>query len=128
MLKLNYTDLGLYMECVMTSPELLIAQHVALAMRLAQPLHVEPGHASFLLSAQIAELQKLDNILQERGIRNTNIWPVDDRFVEINLSGSWIADSREAHEGMFVTALGDRAEALIYQLWRLSETPVSAWT
>jgi hypothetical protein len=128
MLKLNYTDLGLHMEWVMTSPEWLIAQHVVLAMRLAQPLHVEPGHASFLLSAQIAELQQLDNVLQAGEIRNTNIWPVDDRFVEINLSGSWIAASPEAHEGMFVTALGDRAEALIYQLWQLSETPVSAGT
>jgi hypothetical protein len=64
MLKLNYTDLGLHMEWVMTSPEWLIAQHVVLAMRLAQPLHVEPSHASFLLSAQIAELQQLDNVLQ----------------------------------------------------------------
>ena len=127
MLKLNYTDLGLYMEWVMASPEMLIAQHVVLAMRLAQNLHVEPGHASFLLPAQITELRQLDSILQEQGTRNTSILPVDDWFVEINLSGSWIAESHEAHEGMFVTALGDRAEALIYKLWQLSETPVSSW-
>lgn len=30
--------------------------------------------------------------------------PVDDKFVEVSLSGSWIAESREAHEGMFLTA------------------------
>jgi hypothetical protein len=59
MLKLNYTDVGLYMEQTMTNPELLIAQRVLLAMRLGrsalpsrkESLHIEPGHASFLLPA-----------------------------------------------------------------------------
>lgn len=128
MLKLNYTDLGLYIEWVMASPELLIAQQVLLAMRLSHPLHIEPSRASFLLPAQIAELRQLDDVLQTGSIRNTTIAPVDDRFVEVNLSGSWIAASPDAHEGMFLAAMGDRAESLIYQLWQLSETPVSAWT
>ncbi|MBE9137682.1 hypothetical protein IQ254_10840 [Nodosilinea sp. LEGE 07088] len=127
MLKLNYTDLGLYMEWVMASPEMLIAQHVVLAMRLAQNLHVEPGQASFLLPTQIAELRQLESVLRDEGVRNTQVFPVDDWFVEIKLSGSWIASSPDAHEGMFVTALSDRTEALIYKLWQLSESPVSAW-
>ncbi|MEO1093681.1 MAG: alr0857 family protein [Cyanobacteria bacterium J06638_28] len=127
MLKLNYTDLGLYMEWVMTSPEMVIAQRVALAMRFAQPLHVEPGHAGFLLPTQIAELRQLDAVLQEDARRTTNILPVDEQFVEVNLSGSWIAASREAHEGMFITAMSDRAESLIYRLWHMSEAPVSSW-
>ncbi|MBD2095683.1 hypothetical protein H6F90_11005 [Trichocoleus sp. FACHB-591] len=54
MLKLNYTENGLYMERLMASPELAIAQRVVLAMRLGQFLQVEPGHASFLLSADVS--------------------------------------------------------------------------
>jgi hypothetical protein len=47
------------MERIMTNPELLIAQRVLLAMRLGQTLHVEPGHASFLLPADIPKLKVL---------------------------------------------------------------------
>jgi hypothetical protein len=42
MLKLNYTDVGLFMERTMTNPELLIAQRVLLAMRLGQTLMLNP--------------------------------------------------------------------------------------
>lgn len=38
MLKLNYTDVGLYRSRTMTNPELLIAQRVLLAMRLGRTL------------------------------------------------------------------------------------------
>ena len=59
MLKLNYTDVGLYMERTMTNPELLIAQRVLLAIRLGRSLHIEPGRASFLLPADIPQLKVL---------------------------------------------------------------------
>jgi hypothetical protein len=126
MLKLNYTEVGLYMEQVMTSPEVAIAQRVVLAMRLGQSLHVEPGHASFLLPADVPELGQLElSLRQERRARVTVI-PVDDEFVELSLSGSWIADSKEAHEGMFLTMLSDQTEFLIHKLWQMSEAHISA--
>ena len=65
MLKLNYTDVGLYMERTMTNPELLIAQRVLLAMRLGRSLHIEPGRASFLLPADIPQLQVLERALHQ---------------------------------------------------------------
>lgn len=46
MLKLNNTDVGLYMEQIMINPELLMQERVFLAMRLGQTLYVEPGRAS----------------------------------------------------------------------------------
>ena len=134
MLKLNYTEVGLYMEQTMTAPELLIAGRVVLAMRLGQPLHVEPGRASFLLPADIPELEGLEMALQQECSSTVTLIPVDEKFVEVGLSGSWIAEDREAHEGMFLTFMGDfpsetlreRAEFLIYKLWQMSLAHISS--
>lgn len=88
MLKLNYTEVGLYMERTMTAPEQLIAGRVVLAMRLGQPFHVEPGRASFLLPAVILELKQLEMVLQQEYSPTVTVIPVDDEFVEVDLSGS----------------------------------------
>jgi len=125
MLKLSYTEDGLYMERVLTSPELAIAQRVILAMRLGQSLQVEPGHASFLLPADVPELEQLEQSLRQDYDSKVSVIPVDDEFVEVSLSGSWIAESKEAHEGMFLTVLSDRAEFFIYKLWQMSEAHIS---
>ncbi len=125
MLKLNYTEDGLYMERVMASPELAIAQRVILAMRLGQSLQVEPGHASFLLPADVPELEQLELSLQPECRGRVTVVPVDDEFVEVSLSGSWIVESKEAHEGMFLSVMSDRAEFFIYKLWQMSEAHIS---
>jgi hypothetical protein len=126
MLKLNYTDAGLYMERIMTNPELLIAQRVLLAMRLGQTLHVEPGRASFLLPADIPQLKVLEMALHQDYGSVVTLIAVDEEFVEVGLSGSWIAEDKDAHEGTFLTVMSDRAEFLIYKLWRMSEARISS--
>ena len=134
MLKLNYTEIGLYVERVMGSPEIAIAQRVILAMRLSQTLHVEPGRASFLLPANISELEPLEAVLKQAPSRSATVMPVDRDFVEISLCGIWVADSQDAYEGMFLAAMSDfsseplreHAESLIYQLWQMSEAPISS--
>jgi hypothetical protein len=126
MLKLNYTDVGLYMERVMTPLELLIAQRVVLAMRLGQTLHVEPGRAAFLMPTDLAELLHLETVLQQEYNANIAVRPVDLEFVEVSLYGSWIAESTEAHEGMFLTMMSDRAEFFVYKLWNESQARISS--
>ncbi|WP_068818388.1 alr0857 family protein [Phormidesmis priestleyi] len=126
MLKLNYTDVGLYMERTMTNPELLIAQQVLLALRLGRSFHVEPGCASFLLPADIPELKVLEMALHREYGSVVTLIAVDEEFVEVGLSGSWIAEDKDAHEGMFLTMMSDRTEFLIYKLWRMSEARISS--
>jgi hypothetical protein len=144
MLKLNYTDVGLYMERTMTNPELLIAQRVLLAMRLGRSLHVEPGRASFLLPADLPELKVLEMALHREYGSAVTLIAVDKEFVEVGLSGSWIAEDKDAHEGMFLTVMSDslspfgaatptetlreRTEFLIYKLWQMSEAHISSLT
>lgn len=117
MLRLTYSDLGLHLEQAITSIEFAIAQRVALAMRLGQPLCVEPGRAAFLLP--IGLVADLDGVLQAEGTVAT-VTAVDDQFAEFALSGSWLAAGHNADEGFFVTVMSDRAEALIYELWQMS--------
>lgn len=126
MLKLNYTDVGLYMERTMANPELLVAQRVLLAMRLGQTLHVEPGRASFLLPADIPELKVLEMALHQDYGSVVTLIAVDEEFVEVGLSGSWIAENKDAHEGMFLAVMSDRTEFLIYKLWQMSEVRISS--
>ncbi|MDX2213683.1 MAG: hypothetical protein SFY66_10390 [Oculatellaceae cyanobacterium bins.114] len=135
MLKLNYTDVGLFMERTMINPELLIAQRVLLAMRLERlprrgncfsPLYVEPGHASFLLPADLPELEGLEIVLQQECNPSATVFPVDNDFVEVNFSGNWVAESKEAHEGMFLTVMSGRLSVSIYKLWQMSEVYISS--
>lgn len=126
MLKLNYTEVGLYMERVMTAPELLIAGRVVLAMRLGQSLYVEPGRASFLLPDDLRELKVLETTLQREYSSTVTLIPVDEEFLEVGLSGNWVAESKEAHEGMFLITMSDRTEYLIHKLWQMSEAHISS--
>jgi hypothetical protein len=126
MLKLNYTDVGLFMERTMTNPELLIAQRVLLAMRLGRSLHVEPGRASFLLPVDIPELEGLEMTLQREYGSVVSLIAVDEEFVEVGISGSWIAEDKDAHEGMFLTVMSDRIERFIYKLWQMGEVHISS--
>lgn len=126
MLKLNYTEIGLYMERILTTPELLVAQRVVLAMRLGQSLIVEPGCASFLLPADLPELAQLKVAWHLEPASMVAVIPVDDQFVEVSLQGSWVAENREAHEGMFLAVLSDRLECCIYQLWQISEASIAS--
>jgi hypothetical protein len=126
MLKLNYTDVGLYMERTMTNPELLIAQRVLLAVRLGKTLYIEPGRASFLLPTDIPELKVLETVLHQEYGSVVTLIAVDEDFVEVGLSGSWIAEDKDAHEGMFLTVMSDRIERFIYKLWQMSEVHISS--
>jgi hypothetical protein len=125
MLKLHYTEVGLYMERSLSAPELLIAQQVVLALRLGQPLHVEPGRACFLLPANVPELEQLERMLEQEYSPTLSLNSVDDEFVEVGLSGSWVAAARTAHEGMFLSLMSSPVETLIYQLWQMSANKFS---
>ncbi len=46
--------------------------------------------------------------------------------MEVGLSGSWIAEDKDAHEGMFLAVMSDRTELLIYKLWQMSEARISS--
>jgi hypothetical protein len=124
MLKLTYTKAGLHMERVAAPLEALVVQRVILAIRAGQTLHVEPGRASFLLSADAVSLTQLELAIQMQPNTCISVQPVDNEYVEISVQGSWLAETLVAHEGMFLTALDDRAEFFVYKLWQATQSHV----
>ena len=125
MLKLTYTEFGLHLERVTVSLETLVCQRVVLALRMSQALHVEPSRAAFLLSVEAPGFADLEKLVRSDRVAVLSIAPVDEGFVEVSVQGSWIANTAEAHSGMFVTALSDRVEFFVYKLWQATHLQVS---
>lgn len=125
MLKLTYTDVGLYLERLTVSLETLVAQRVILAMRLGQTLHVEPGKAAFLLPMDTPGLERLESMIRLERAQDVVIVAVDDECVEVSIKGNWIAQDVAAHEGTFLAILGDRTELFVYKLWQMTHSTVS---
>ena len=139
MLKLNYTDSGLFLEFVSASLETIATQRVMLAVYAGEPLYVEPGRASFLLLATLPGLGTLQSLsssdstpsdLTNSGLTNSDpgvtIAPVDQEFVEVSLKGTWIAQSAAAEDGTFIAILSPEQEALIYELWQTTQPPIAS--
>ncbi|MEO1210861.1 MAG: alr0857 family protein [Cyanobacteria bacterium J06638_20] len=124
MLKLTYTADGLFMEQIAAPLEVLVAQRVMLALRTGQTLHVEPGRASFLIAKEMRGLTHLQTELQAAGIPDVDLTIVDEDFIEVSLHGSWIAESPEAEEGMFIVALPNRLEFFVHKLWQMTQGQV----
>ncbi|MBE9099429.1 alr0857 family protein [Vacuolonema iberomarrocanum] len=121
MLKLTYTADGLFMEQIAAPLEVLVAQRVMLALRTGQTLYVEPGRASFLIAKAMRGLAHLQTELQVAGIPDVDLTIVDEDFIEVSLYGSWIAESTQAEEGMFIVALPNRLEFFVYKLWQMTQ-------
>ncbi|PZO10664.1 MAG: hypothetical protein DCF25_20535 [Leptolyngbya foveolarum] len=121
MLKLNYTDCGLFLEQVDASLDEIAAQRVMLAVYAGEPLHMEPGRAAFLVPASAPEVQKLKRVLQADATQTVTVAAVDDGFVEVSLKGTWIAKSINAEAGTLVAALSDECEKLVCQLWQVTQ-------
>ncbi|MEM8805263.1 MAG: alr0857 family protein [Cyanobacteria bacterium P01_G01_bin.38] len=121
MLKLNYTDYGLFLEQVTASLDAVATQRVMLAVYAGEPLHLEPGRAAFLLQADIPGVAQLKRVLQSDATEAISLTLVDGEFVEVSLKGTWIANSANAEAGTFITALAPESERLIYQLWQATQ-------
>ncbi len=120
MLKLMYTEFGLKGEQVTESLEDWMVQRSIFALRIGQPLNIEPGRASFLVSIDHPVFDSLvEQILLETATP-IDICSVDEEYVEISLDGSWIASND--HEGLFITSLQTRTEHLISRVWETAQT------
>ncbi len=126
MLKLTYTEDGLILEQVNGSLEEFVMQRVVLAMRVGQALHIEPGRAAFLIAIAHPYFQQLLNLTQSDQQQGMKVCLVDDQFAEVSIKGTWIADNRSSHEGIFMTALLDRTEEFVYRLWQATQSQFSS--
>ncbi|KAF3884826.1 MULTISPECIES: alr0857 family protein [Nostocales] len=119
MLKLTYTENNFTLERLNESLEDWLNIRVALAVRLATGIHVEPTTASFLLGIKVSCLLEMESSIQEDSIK---IYPCDADFVEVVLKGLWVTSDVESETGVFVAALSPSTELLLQRLSQLSVT------
>ncbi|KKI98303.1 alr0857 family protein [Prochlorothrix hollandica] len=127
MLKLIYTETGFHLERVAAPLEVLVTQRVALALRFGQTLHLEPGKASFLIPAHTEELLNLELSLPLEESQRLTIASVDEGLVELTVTGTWLAATATADEGLFFTVFSDRTEFLIHKVWQASKSQISCF-
>ena len=126
MLKLIYIESGFYMERLTQALEQFIVLRVMLAMGVGQKILVEPSSAAFLLPVSSPELSMLEVAAQKEGWEDIAICVADDEFLEVSLGGIWITTLYpEKDNGVFITALSDRIELLLFKLWQATETNAS---
>lgn len=125
MLKLIYTELGLHMEYVGESLETVVCQHVILTLRTSQTLHAEPSQAAFLLPVLTPGLGALEMALRQYS-KTLQVTRVDAEYVEVSLTGTWIAQTVQAHEGMFLAAYDYETELILHRLWQAAEEVFAA--
>ena len=49
----------------------------------------------------------------------------DAEYVEVSLQGTWLVSDPNSEEGIFFTAMSDRAEFFLYKLWQEAQTLAS---
>lgn len=125
MLKLTYTEMNLRLERLADSLEEVVTQRVVLAIRTGQPFHIEPSCAAFLLPVGLPGLTSLKAAIEQEQVDSVAVLPADTVSVEVNLRGTWLASTSQAHEGIFLSALSDRTEFLVHRLWQMTQAKAS---
>ncbi|OLP15770.1 hypothetical protein BST81_24425 [Leptolyngbya sp. 'hensonii'] len=126
MLKLQYTENGLFMERVSGSVETMVAQRTALVLRAGRSLHLQLGRASFLLPADMPTLAELEVLIWMEQSSQITICLVDLDTVEVSVAGIWVTEQVDAEDGIFLATTPIAIEALIEQLWQQAQKAISS--
>ena len=122
MLKITYTENGLYLEYLTESLEEWIAKRILVSLRAATSIYVEPSTASLNLPANLPYFQDLTALNAEEGIEFA---PCDEEYIEIGFSGTWVSSEVDNEEGIFVCDLKDSTEFFLFKLWQESQLGAS---
>lgn len=122
MLKITYLEEAIYLEYLPESVEAWKAARVLVSLRAAASIHLESGIASLVLPLDIPCLNELAQLEARELIE---VIPCDEEYIEIALSGIWVAQSPESEEGVFVCELDPSSEYFLYQLWQESQISAS---
>lgn len=133
MLKFNYGKQGTVLESVADPIETVINRLFLLAMRSAQPMHMEPSFVSLIVPSGVPELKALKIELAQVNCDAVSVNPkpfdTDESQdllcsgdgspldQEVIMRGFWLTDHPGAKEGIFVTSLTSGIEAQIEGLW-----------
>jgi hypothetical protein len=125
MLKLTYIETGFYLEYLAKSLEDWVQERVVLALRVSESLYIEPTTASFLLPADLPDLETLVMEIRRLDPESISLSAGDAEYIEVSLNGTWVSLNADSEEGVFVSAMSYSIEFFLLKLWQDSQVSVS---
>ncbi|MGL6345252.1 MAG: alr0857 family protein [Waterburya sp.] len=125
MLKITYLKEGIYLESLDESLETWKANRILVSLQAGMSIYVELGTACLILPSKMLYMKDLA-ILEAQEL--LEITPCDEEYMEISLSGTWIAKDEHSEEGIFVCAFDGSSEQLLYKSWQKSQIEVSVFS
>lgn len=122
MLKITYLEDEIYLEYLQESVEAWKASRVIVSLRAGASIYTESTTACLVVPAYTPYLASLVELEEKRLI---GITPCDEEYLEISLSGVWVAQASNSEEGVFVCELDCGSEYFLYRLWQESQVNTS---
>lgn len=123
MLKITYLDNDICLKYLPKPLKTWKSERILLNLRAAVGIFTESSIASLVLPANLTCLNKLVHLAEQKLI---DVNPCDEEYIEVSLSGTWIAQSEDSEVGIFVCEISPETELLIAQLWKESQIPTPA--
>ena len=115
MLKVTYTETGLFLDSCSESLETLLSDRVCVHTRVRRPVVVQPMSASIPLPRHLSGLRSLSQFAA------VTMSVCDRDWVEVTLSGVWVAEGVDHEEGIFVAELQPQLEQRLLHLWQQAQ-------
>ena len=122
MLKVTYLENEIYLECLEKSIEDWKAERILVNLRAAIGIHAESCNASLVLPIT----SKVSSLVQLAQNQPIELILCDEEYLEVSLSGTWMAQNLASEEGVFVCQLNPELEFCLHRLWQESKVKTSA--
>ena len=125
MLKIIYLEDEIYLEYLQKSVETWKSDRILVNLRAALSTYVESSIASLIVPINHDRLKGLVNLAEQELI---DLAVCDEEYMEICLSGTWIAENEHSEVGIFACELSYESECFLYKLWQESQAETSVIT
>ena len=117
MIKITYLENEIRLEHLIKSTEVWKSDRILLNLRAGISIYAESGVGSLVFPVNPFFIEDLNKLAQTDRI---DVSPCDEEYVEVSLTGTWIAENQDSEEGIFICDLSCDRERLLYQLWQES--------
>lgn len=121
MLKITYLEDGINLEYLAESVEVWKANRILVNLHAGVCIYVESSIANIVVSIN-SEIHSLVKLAENQPIE---LIPCDEDYLEVGLIGTWLAQTKNSEEGIFVCELNHEIEYSLYKLWQASQIGAS---
>jgi hypothetical protein len=121
MLKITYLEDEINLEYLEEAVEVWKANRILVNLRAGVCIYVESSIANIVLSINSGT----NNLIKLAENQPIELIPCDDDYLEVGLIGTWLAQTENSEEGVFVCELNHEIEYSLYRLWQASQVGTS---